>query len=265
MPARKNVMKQAMLDGKLAVSLTANRWRSAEIATIAELTGYEWLFIDLEHGVMTEDQASQIAIAAIHANVTPIARVGIGEFSKASRLLDAGMQGITFPHIETREDAVQTVEATKYGPAGARGGYHPLVQAYHVNRCAGELLEQLNDETLNIVMIESPLGVENVDDIASTPGLDAIQVGTNDLSISMGFAGNVDHPDVVEACAKVADATRRHNKFFGMGGVYTAEGMEKYLKLGMNFMHGGADVGFLIDGARARRTLIEKLASSATK
>jgi 2-keto-3-deoxy-L-rhamnonate aldolase RhmA len=124
MPVRKNLMKQAMIDGKLAVALTANRWRSVEIASIAALTGYEWLFIDLEHGVMSEDQASQIAIAGIHAEVTPIARVGIGQFSQASRLLDAGMQGITFPHIETREQAVQAVEATKYAPMGARGGYH---------------------------------------------------------------------------------------------------------------------------------------------
>jgi 2-keto-3-deoxy-L-rhamnonate aldolase RhmA len=112
-------------------------------------------------------------------------------------------------------------------------------------------------------MIESPLGVRNIDEIAGVPGLDGIQVGTNDLSISMGLAGNVDHPDVVAACACVAEACRRHSKFFGMGGVYTAKGMKKYLSLGMNFMHGGADVGFLIDGARARRDLISKLAHQA--
>jgi 2-keto-3-deoxy-L-rhamnonate aldolase RhmA len=105
--------------------------------------------------------------------------------------------------------------------------------------------------------------VQNIDEIASVPGLDGIQVGTNDLSISMGFAGNVDHPDVVEACGRVAEASRRHGKFFGMGGVYTKEGMEKYLGLGMNFMHGGADIGFLIDGARTRRDLIKSLVRKA--
>ncbi|MEI9804651.1 MAG: aldolase/citrate lyase family protein [Pseudolabrys sp.] len=229
MPARKNTMKQAMLDGKLAVSLTANRWRSVEIASIAALTGYEWLFIDLEHGVMSEDQASQIAIAGIHANVTPIVRVGIGQFSQASRLLDAGMQGITFPHIETLEDAERTVEFTKYAPDGRTRRLSSADAGLSRQPRRGELLEELNTETLNLVMIESPLGVRNIDDIASVPGLDGIQVGTNDLSISMGLAGNVDHPDVVAACAEVARATRKHGKFFGMGGVYTAEAWRSIL------------------------------------
>lgn len=256
MAIRTNQAKAVMSAGKLATGFGVNRWRSVEAAEIARACGYEWLFLDLEHGAMSEDLAGQMSIAAMALGVTPIARVGTDQFYQAARILDAGAQGIIFPHVDDAARARQAALATKYPPLGARSLTSPLAQAEYGPVADPAAMAALNRETLTIVMIETQQALDNADAIARTEGVDALLIGTNDLAADLGMAGRLGDAKITAAYERVGKACKAAGKFFGMGGVYSKELIERYLKLGVQFMLGGGDVGFVIEGAKARREMI---------
>jgi 2-keto-3-deoxy-L-rhamnonate aldolase RhmA len=228
-------MKAAMEAGRLATSFNVNRWRSVEVAEIARAAGYEWLFLDLEHGTQSEDLAGQIALTAMALGVTPVARVGTDQFYQAAL-------------------------ATKYPPLGARSLTSPLAQAEYASAGDPESMAALNRETLTIVMIETRQALDNAEAIARADGVDALLIGTNDLAADLGIAGRLGDDRIAAAYETVGRACRAAGKFFGMGGVYAKDLMQRYLKTGVQFMLGGGDIGFLLEAAKARRELIRAIA-----
>ncbi len=255
-----NQMKAAMSAGKLATGLGVNRWRSVDAAELAKAAGYEWLFLDLEHSVLSEEMASQMSVAALSAGVTPIARVGTDQFYQAARLLDAGAQGIIFPHVDDAKRAKQAAMATKYPPQGSRSLGGLMAQAEFANAADPASMAALNRETLTIVMIETQQALDNADAIAAVDGVDSLLIGTNDLAADLGIPGKLGDDRIAAAYQAVAKACKGANKFFGMGGVYSKDLIQRYLKTGVQFMLGGADIGFMLDGAKARREMIRTLA-----
>jgi len=251
-----NEMKRRMAAGDQVASLNVNRWKSVDIVELAAKAGFEWLFLDLEHSVLSEEIAGQMAMMALRVAVTPIARVGTNGWYQASRLLDAGCQGIVFPHIDGEDDAHSAVAASKYPPMGTRSLTSPLPQARYDRAASAEAMMALNAETLTIVMVETRRSLDNLESIASVPGIDAILVGTNDLAADLGVPGDLAHDRIVDAYERVSDTCRRHKLFFGMGGVYSAPLIKRYLGMGVQFMLGGADVSLLMDAAKARREMI---------
>ena len=82
--------------------------------------GFDWLFIDLEHGALSIETAAQLALAALDAGLAPIVRIPNGEYSIATRLLDNGALGIVVPHVDTPDEARVIVERLRYPPQGHR-------------------------------------------------------------------------------------------------------------------------------------------------
>src|SRR5216684_2213354 len=185
----RNEIKRRMAAGEQVASLNVNRWKSVDIAEIAALAGFEWLFLDIEHSVLSEEVAGQIAMMALRVGVTPIARVGANQWYQASRLLDAGCQGIVFPHIDDAEQALAAVAASKYPPTGARSLTSPLPQAHYGRATDRPAMEALNRETLTIPMIETQRSLQNLEEIAAVAGVDALLIGTNDLAADLGVPG----------------------------------------------------------------------------
>lgn len=251
-----NQMKAAMNAGKLAAGLGVNRWRSVDAGLIAKAAGFEWLFLDLEHSVLSEEMASQMSVAALSAGVTPIARVGTDQFYQAARILDSGAQGIVFPHVDDAQRAKQAAMATKYPPVGTRSLGGPMAQAEFAGFADPASLAALNRETLTIVMIETQQALDNAAAIAAVDGVDALLIGSNDLAADLGIPGKLGDDKIAAAYQTVAKACKGADKFFGMGGVYSKDLIERYLKTGVQFMLGGADFGFMLDGAKARREMI---------
>ena len=256
MAIRRNELKAHMDAGRLAAGLGVNRWRGVEPGEIAKAAGFEWLFVDLEHGIMGEDMAAQIAVAVLSAGITPVVRVGTDQFYQAARMLDAGAQGVVFPHIDDAKRAKQAAMATKYTPLGARSLGGPMVQAEFMGFADPASLAALNRETLTIVMIETRQALDNAAAIAAVEGVDALLIGSNDLAADLGIPGKLADDKIAAAYRTVAEACKNAGKYFGMGGVYSKELIQKYLKTGVQFMLGGADLGFMLDGAKARREMI---------
>lgn len=257
-----NRMKRAMLAGDLAVSLNVSRWAGVEIAEIARVAGFEWLFIDLEHGLLSLDQASQIATLGISIGITPVARVGMDQYTEASRLLDAGMQGIVFPHIDSPEQAKSAVEATKYPPLGKRSVSSPLAQAGFRPASDAASLAEINRQILTIVMVETDIAVKAVDAIAAVDGVDGVMIGTNDLAADYGVAGDLADERIRSAFGRIDKACRDHGRLMGMGGIYRQDLIARYLPEGVRFMLGGSDISLLMDAAATRRGMIAALPRS---
>ena len=242
--------------GKLAIGLGVQQARTVNIATLAKTAGFDWLFIDCEHSSMDLDDAAQLSTAALATGVTPIVRVAGFEHWHASRILDNGAQGIVFPHVDDAAAAKRVADACRYPPAGKRSMGGGLAQVSYASMPVGETARVVNDETLVVVMIESPQGVANADEIAATKGVDALLIGTNDLCFEMGIPGQFNDPKVKDAYTKVIAACRKHGKFAGMGGMYTAELLERHIAMGVQLILSGSDLSLLLQGATARAGLV---------
>ena len=242
--------------GKLAIGLGVRNARTVDIAQIAKTSGFDWLFVDCEHSSMDLDTAAQISAASLAVGVTPIVRVAGLEHWHASRILDNGAQGIVIPHVEDQEQAKRVVNACRFPPDGHRSMGGGLQQVGFAAMPVGEQARVVNEETLVVVMIESPRGLTNCEEIAAVPGVDALLVGTNDLCFEMGIPGQFNDPRVAEAYRKVIGACRKHGKFAGMGGMYTPELIERHVAMGVQLVLSGSDFSLLMQAGAARAALV---------
>lgn len=254
-----NHTRRLLAEGKLAIGFGLRLARSVDIAAIGKTCGYDWLFIDMEHSSMDLDTAAQIATASLPVGITPIVRVPGKEHHHASRILDSGAQGIVVPHVDTVEEAERAVAYCKYPPVGHRSVMGALPQFAYSSVPVGEATVTANQETLVIVMLETPKAIANADAIAAVSGLDVLLIGTNDLCAEMGIPGQFNDSRVEDAYRAVVAACRKHGKFPGMGGVYEPKIMEKYIGYGMRFILSGGDMSFLMAGARERANFLRAL------
>jgi 2-keto-3-deoxy-L-rhamnonate aldolase RhmA len=255
----KNRTKQLLSEGRLAFSFGVSRSRTMDIAALARACGYDWLFIDMEHNAMDVDRAADLCATALHVGISPIVRVPGHEHYHATRLLDAGAQGVIFPHIDTADQARAIARSCKYPPEGNRSISAPMPQLDFESIHPRIASEMLNAEILIVAMIETGTAVDNAADIAAVPGIDVLLVGTTDLSADLGIVGSFGDPRI-EACYRaVIDAAHRHGKTPGMGGVYDHALMRKYINMGARFVLGGSDVSFLMTAAKERAAFLREV------
>lgn len=160
--------------------------------------GYDFVIIDMEHTLMNPDTVQHMIRAAEAFKITPFVRVPEKSPGTILQVLDAGAQGIVIPHIRSKQDVQEAVQACFYTPQGNRSlnggrnaafGKIPL-RAY---------MEQANQEIMCIPMIEDREGIENMDEILSVAGIDFVLEGAADLSASYGIPWETSHPRVKEA------------------------------------------------------------------
>jgi 2-keto-3-deoxy-L-rhamnonate aldolase RhmA len=219
--------------------------------------GFDWLFIDLEHGALSIETASQMCLAGLDAGISPLVRIPNGEFSLATRLLDNGALGIVVPHVETAEEAVTIVDRLRYPPHGHRGVFSAMPQFDY--KPTADMTASLNKSNLIAVMLESARAIANAEAIAAVSGIDVLLIGTNDLCVEMAVPGELGHAKVVDAYARMIAACRKHAKWPGMGGIYDDKLMQRYIDMGVRFVLAGGDLGFLMDGAAKRAALLRKI------
>lgn len=254
-----NRTKARLKAGRLALGMGLRQARTVDIATIAGTCGFDWLFIDTEHNSMSIDTACQIAMAAIATGVTPIVRVPGHQHYHCARALDNGALGVVVPHVDTAKEAQAVANACRYPPLGHRSIAGNMPGLAFEGVPVGEATRRMNEETLVVVMLESPRAIDNADEIAAVAGIDALLVGTNDLCAEMGIHGDFVNAKVQQAYEKVIAACARHGKFPGMGGVYDPKLMDRYIRMGMRFVLSGNDLAFLMAGARERAAVLRSI------
>jgi 4-hydroxy-2-oxoheptanedioate aldolase len=213
---RENTVKRAWSEGKP----TVGAWLSIPDAFAAEVmahVGFDWLCIDMQHGVIDYSQAVLMLQAMSTTEVIPLVRVPWNEPAIIMKVLDAGAWGVVVPLINTRADAEAAVAACRYPPLGIRS-FGPTRATVYAGADYGS---RANDQVLCIVMIETRQALENLDDIMSAPGVDACYIGPADLSLALGLPPRTDsdEPAHVEAVARILKTARRHGV---VPGIHTA-------------------------------------------
>src|ERR1700733_13481873 len=173
----RNIAREKLEQGQLSLGVGVRTTRSVEIGKMMATAGFDWLFLDMEHGTMSLDACAQIAAAALDAGNTPIARVPSGQYSIATRALDNGALGIVMPHVDTAAEAREVVEKLKYPPVGHRsmGGTGPHYGLRNVS--VGDAAKALNAANLTVVMLETPAAIANADEVAAVRGVAVLLIG----------------------------------------------------------------------------------------
>ena len=211
--------------------------------------GFDWLIIDLEHGVGTESEL----LANLHAvgatRTAALVRPQSGERLRIGRALDLGAHGIMVPRIDTAEQAREAVTYLRYPPDGTRG-----VALSTRGAGMGELghadVRSINPHILGIIQIESPSAVDEAAGIAAIDGVDVLFVGPADLSHSLGVPGQFTDPGYLGALERVARAAEDAGKAAGIL-LRDASALGRHRDLGYRFIGLGSDSAFIADGARA--------------
>ena len=253
-----NRMRDRLESGGIAAGMGIRLLASIEAAPMMAKAGFDWLFIDLEHGKLSVETASEIATAALSAGIAPIVRVPARQYWLGARCLDNGALGIVMPHVDTEEEARAIADAYRFPPVGHRSvaGNYPQFGFSPVP--TGEAAPALDKATFITVMIETPTAVENAERIAAVAGIDALLVGCSDLAAEMGIVGQVGHDRVAGAIEKVVAACRRYGKVPGVGGAYAEELMKRYTAIGARMVLAGNDVALLAAGAAAQIAMVRR-------
>lgn len=218
---------------------------SPEVAEIIGACGYDWLFMDGEHGALSTLDWQRV-LQAVAGRSAGIIRVPANRERDIKKYLDIGADGIIVPQVNSAEQARQAVAWCRYPPAGTRGVGLARAQGY--GRNFADYMENANENIAVIVQAEHVDAVRQIDEIVKVDGIDAVFIGPYDLSASMGRTGQVDHPEVVAAIERVGQACQLRNIALGYFGT-TAESVRAYMDKGYNLICAGVDAGILASGA----------------
>jgi len=236
-----------------------------EMGLLAASCGFDAVYVDLEHALVSEREAAQICIVSAQQGLVPLIRIPAGAYSSIGRLLDGGAMGIIVPHVEDAGVLDKAARHCYFSPMGERSFPGAWPQFCYDKTDPIEAAETLNASTAVIGMIESRAGLDNIEEIASVPGLTALHIGTNDLCQDIGIMGQLDHPQVLEIYEQVVAIGKKHGLAVGAGGLSGhPEFMERLLGRGVQLVTVGNEWGFLAFAARNRVAELRKL-STKTK
>lgn len=246
-----NPAKRKLAAGELVLCMGLRQARTVDVAMMAAACGFDAVYVDMEHSPVSFETVSLICTGAIGAGITPLVRVPGHDGHDATRVLDGGALGVIVPHVNNRAEAEALVGACRFPPHGHRSvmGTGPTL-GYRAMPLA-DINRHLNEQTLLIVMLETPEGIENSAEIAAVPGIDVLLIGSNDLCTELGIPGQLRHPSLRDAFEKTAAACKAHGKVLGVGGIRgDLELQSDLVKMGARFIIAGSDVTYLMAAAR---------------
>ena len=221
------------------------------VAEILADVGFDWLFIDGEHGPLETSDILAI-LQAVGDRIACVVRVPAAEEVPIKKVLDLGAAGIIAPQVNTADQAADVVRYARYAPAGARGV--GLARAHGYGMRFAEYLESANEQVAVIVQAEHAQAVENIESIVKVAGIDAVLLGPYDLSASLGKMGHIDDPAVTDAIDHVTETCRAAGMPLGFFGV-TADAVRPYVDRGYTLIVVGVDT--LLLGGAAKNLLSE--------
>lgn len=238
---RENRVKRMLAAGEP----TIGSWVTIAHPTVGEVmaqAGFDWLAIDMEHGIVGLESVQTLIQAMSGTPVVPLVRVPWNDQVIIKQVLETGTMGLVIPLVKSAEDARAAVTASRYPVAGIRGigcqrpaGFGAWFQEY---------LQKANKHLLIVVQIEHIQAVDHLEEILSVEGVDAILIGSNDLSASMGFLGQPTHPEVQGVVNTIRDTAKKMEVPSGIIAA-TPEDANKRITEGYRFIGIGHDVGLL--------------------
>jgi len=251
-----NSVKQALREGRLQLGTGFAQLRSQDVVRILAAAGFDWAFLDAEHGGFDQETLQDLCRIAVRCGLSPIVRVADLQYSLIARALDCGAEGVIFPRVEDPDLLQKAVSWTKFPPVGIRGmGLTPL----HVDfepASIPQIMEHMNREQMVILQIETVKAVEARDELLSVPNIDAVMIGPVDLSISLGVPGEFEHPKMIETVEKIVASCKAHGVAPGAQARNLALA-KRWKDMGMTFVGCSSETAMLFDSARAISTQLK--------
>lgn len=217
---------------------------SPGIPIILKNAGCEFVIFDMEHGGLSLEQFKILANVSNSNDISPLIRIPEVSYNYVARALDLGAAGIMAPMINTAEDAIKIVKSSKYPPEGVRGAGFGFAHDSYNNQNPLSYIKKANDELINIIQIETKLGLENVEAISSIDGVDCLWVGHFDLTNFLGIPGNFSSSIYLDAIKRIVEAGKKNNKSLGIM-INNKEELEMYTTLGFNMIAIGTEMNIL--------------------
>ena len=212
---RSNLFREKLRRGPCAIGIYPGVV-SPELVEFCGVLGFDWVFIDGEHGGVDVPTCQALIRAADRVGIGSLVRVPSADPSVILGYLETGAFAITVPHINTSDQARAAVAAGRYPPNGTRGAGSTTPAAnYGLTRTPAEYFAWANEQVWIIPQIEDIEAVKNIREILAVPGVEAVVVGPGDLAASMGLPGQPGHPDVMAAVHGAITAARSAGKHVG--------------------------------------------------
>lgn len=218
---------------------------SPMVIEIFGLAGFDFLILDMEHGIFDVAALDAGVRACESTGCAPIVRTPGLSPSAAQWALDAGAYGLIVPQVSGVADVIAAVETAKFPPLGRRG-YNPFTRAAHyANPPSNQVGKLNNDFVLTAVIVENEISVRELDRILETEDLDVIYIGVYDLSVALGCNGNTTDPKIQDIVVSCVEKIRTAGKAAGLM-VRSQADIAKALALGANFLVYGVDTNVVL-------------------
>lgn len=246
---RINKVKQALKQGQIQVGCSTSQIRSPEVMRALGAAGMDWTFLDSEHGGFDLETLQDLCRAAVQSDLCPIVRVADLQYALVARSLDCGAQGVLFPRVESPELLEQAISWTRFPPMGKRGFGLTMPHLEYEGISMADAIDHLNQHTMVVLQIETKTALERVDELLAVPNIDAVLIGPADLSISLGVAGQFEHPSLIAAIEKIRDTCDKRGIAPGIH--FRAMKLTQYWREhGLRFLSCNSEVGLLFDQAQ---------------
>ena len=239
---------EAALGGWLAVPNTFT-------AELMSRLGFDWLTIDMQHGLIDYQAALQMLQAMTASETVSMVRVPWNEPGIIGKVLDAGAEGVIVPMVNTREQSEAAAAACRYPPLGRRS-FGPTRAALVGG---SDYFDRANDEIICLIMIETQQALDNLDEILDVPGIDGVYVGPNDLSVSLGLPPAPDHEAESFRSAIAAILEGCHQRGLTAGCAGTTKQAPMRIEGGFRFVEVSRDAGSMARAAREDLRAIRKV------
>ena len=215
---------------------------------IAGYAGFDFVILDMEHGPVSFENLQNLIRAAMVAGVVPVVRTSDSASISIGRALDAGAYGVQVPQIQTASEARACIGAARFFPKGERGMCR-FVRAAAYSSIKGEDYFNGANQALVILQMEGRKALENLDEIIAVEGIDIVFIGPYDLSQSLGYPGQVNHPVVLKEMQKVVSQAKKKGITVGTF-TDTPEAVKLWKGLGVQYISYSVDVGIFTDACK---------------
>ena len=243
-------LRKRVLAGECVYGTMIRQARDPGAPSIFAAAGYDFVFIDMEHGNYNMETVADLIRGAKSAGMATIIRVPRLETFFISRVLDAGAEGIMVPMTSTKEQAEEIVRYSKYTPLGQRGFGNQTGQTDYRPLKTLDFMKEANEHTLIVAQIETREAIENVDSILSVEGIDVGLIGPNDLSISLGIPDQMGSEVLTKAIDKVVEMAKKKGKATGIH-IGNIEALKKWRSKGMTVLAYSTDIGFMYNASKS--------------
>jgi len=211
---RVNKVKAKLKAGQKAYGV-AFPFKSLPLVDVVGNLGFDFIFLEAEHGFYSLPDIEEMVLMADAKGLTTLARIPNIHPSTILRFLDRGVLGIMGPHIASKADAEALVQGCRFAPRGVRSFYPSKYPDYKIPDDVPAYMAKANEEVLVTALLEDESALDDLDGILSVEGLDVASIGHYDLSQSMGYPGNYEHPKVAKAMDAARDKVRASKVLWG--------------------------------------------------